>query len=167
MVNPARRFLLCSCTPLSEALSAPCEEQPFGLISSRTTTISPGGQRSKRPRPALLWAFPDSSPSSPTSSSCPCSPPLLAPTLRPDNALPLICLCHRYAHPHSLARPLQHPLICLLPLIWFWVFFFLFPAHSAWLDLQLSRLSARLLSITALPFAISHLILLPTCSSFY
>ena len=155
MANPARCFLPCSCVPLSEALSAPCEEQPFGLTSSQTTTISPGEQRSKRPRPALLWASSDGSPPPRTSSSSsPYSPPSLAPphlpTARsaPRPRSPLTASFRLFAAPNL-------------------AFFFLLLAHSTGFGLLLSRLPVRLLSTTALPFAISHRILLPACSSSY
>lgn len=155
MANLARCFLPCSCTPLSEALSTPCEEGPFGLISydhlsrrteekTSTTSLALGFLR----RLSII-------------------PYLLLPTLAGSDTVPRQYIAPHVTlpQPHSLAHPLQHHFGCLLPLICFSVCSL--PAHSAWLDLHPSRLPGRLLSTTALPFAISHLILLPTCSSSY
>lgn len=150
MANPARSFLLCSCTPLSEILSTPREEKPVSLTPP-PQTISCGGQRNKHPRPALLWAFSDSSPSSHTTFSCPCSPS--------SPALMLPQTAHRPSLPATTST--FSPTALLAPSG------FLLPAQLVRLDLHLSRLPANLFSITALPFAISLLILLPTCSSSY
>lgn len=111
MAHPARCFLLCFCTPLSETLTAPCLSVEFLLRPCPSLQENRGENVHNQP-------CSDGSPSPCTSSS-------FALTL-PPAVLSLIFPYHRHS------QPSQHPLVCLLPLICFF-------QHDGFAPLQAPR----------------------------
>lgn len=118
MANPARSFLLCSCTPLSEILSTPREEKPVSLTPP-PQTISCGGTEEQTSTTTLALGFLRQLSTIPHHLLLPLLPILTRSDAAPDSSSSLTSCYHQHIQPHSLAGPLCFFVACSAGVIGF------------------------------------------------